>query len=85
MVPLLSSSRCGLIFTVTELIEEVGVLVPNCPHDSREVSVLLIEEVLLQVNRGLLGRCFNLILISYKCTSMACAKNSVAFVNLGTL
>jgi hypothetical protein len=33
------------------------------------------EEISLQVKRGLLGRC----------TSTACAKNLVAFVNLGTL
>lgn len=61
------------------------MLVPDRPHNSREASVLLIEEVSLQVNRGLLGRCSNLILISYECTSTACAKNSVAFINLGTL
>jgi hypothetical protein len=61
------------------------VLVPDHLYDSREASVLLIEEVSLQVNRGLLGRCFNLILILYKCILIACAKNSVAFTNLGTL
>jgi hypothetical protein len=85
MVPLSSSSRRGSIFAITELTEEAGVLVPNHPHNSREASVLLIEEVSLQVNRGLLRRYFNLIPILYKCTLTAYAKNSVAFANLGIL
>jgi hypothetical protein len=61
------------------------VLVPNHPHNSREASILLIEEVLLQFNRGLLRRYFNLILILYECILTACTKNLVAFINLGML
>lgn len=85
MVALSSSSKRGLIFAVAGLIEEVGVLVPDRLHDSREASVLSTEEVSLQVSRGLFGRCFNLISGLYKCTSTACTKNSVASVNLGIL
>jgi hypothetical protein len=33
------------------------VLVPDRPHDSREASVLSMEEISLQVKRGLLRRC----------------------------
>jgi hypothetical protein len=47
MVAVLSSSKRGSMFAVIGLTEEAGVLVPNHLLNSREVSVLLIEEVSL--------------------------------------
>ena len=46
---LLGSERRGSIFAISGSTEEAGVLVPDRPHDSREASVLSIEDVSLQV------------------------------------
>ena len=73
--------------SISDSTEEARVSVPDRLSDCKGASVPSVDEISLQISRGLFGRGRSLIPTSdsYACTLAAWAKTPVTSVNFGTL